>query len=308
MTRLLITGATGFIGEPAVRAAREYFEVHATARNCREQVPSGVQFRTCDLLNPADTIRLIEEVRPTHLLHLAWIATPGIYWTSPDNHRWVEASKQLLLTFARCGGKRAVLTGSCAEYDWTVGGVCHETNTPARPHTTYGRCKLALAQWAEMFSREREIDIAWARLFWMYGPRESPVRLVPSVARSLLAGVSAACTSGTQIRDFLHVSDVASALVSLLQSRLTGPVNIGSGRPIAVRELIECVARSCGRPDLIRLGERDTPTSEPPILVADVQRLHEELGWRPRIDLITGLCETVGWWRGTTSEGVRKCA
>lgn len=308
MTRLLITGATGFIGEPAVRAASEHFEVYATARTRREPLPSGVHFHPCDLLNSTEAVRLIEEVCPTHLLHLAWIATPGAYWTSPENHRWVEASKSLLYAFARCGGQRAVITGSCAEYDWTTAGVCHETNTPTRPHTTYGRCKLALAQWAEMFSREREIDIAWARLFWMYGPRESPVRLVPSVARSLLAGIPAACSSGTQIRDFLHVNDVADALVALVRSKLTGPVNIGSSEPLAVRELIERVARVCGRPDLIRLGERDTPANEPPLLVADIGRLRDELGWQPRIDLITGLRETVSWWKGTNSEGVRKCA
>jgi nucleoside-diphosphate-sugar epimerase len=294
MTRLLITGSTGFIGEPAVRAARAHFEVHAVARSGRTQ---EAHFRACDLLDPTAAVRLIEDVRPTHLLHLAWMATPGVYWTSPENHRWVEASKRLLLAFARCGGRRAVLAGSCAEYDWSVAGVCHESDTHTRPHTTYGRCKLDLARWATAFGSARGISIAWARLFWMYGPRENPARLVPSVARSLLAGVPAACSAGTQERDFLHVEDVADALVALARGDLTGPVNVGSGRPVTVRDVIDGVARACGRTELVRFGERPALAHEPPLLVADVRRLRDELGWRPRIDLARGLHETVNWWR-----------
>lgn len=297
MTRLLITGATGFIGVPAVEAACARFEVHATARANHAPLPAGVRFHRCDLLNATAAARLIADVRPTHLLHLAWIATPGVYWTSPENHRWVAASRALLRAFVRHGGQRAVVAGSCAEYDWTGAGVCSEFGTPTRPHTTYGRCKLEFGHWAETFGRARGIGVARARLFFLYGPREYPARLVPSVANALFTGRPAACSAGTQERDFLHVEDVADALVALTASELVGPVNIGSGEPVAVREVVGRVARECGRPELVRLGERETPANEPPLLVADVTRLRDELGWRPRFDLATGLRETVGWWR-----------
>ncbi len=295
MTRLLITGATGFLGEPAVRAACDHFEVHAVAR--QPLAASRAAFHPCDILNTRDIVRLIEDVRPTHLLHLAWIATPGVYWASPENHRWVEASKRLLLAFARCGGTRAVLAGSCAEYDWSAAGVCHERDTPTRPHTTYGRCKLELGRWAEAFGSARGVNVAQARLFFLYGPREYPARLVPSVAKALFAGTPAPCSAGTQHRDFLHVEDATDALVTLTRSDLTGPVNIGSGEPVAVRDVIGHVAHACGRPELVRLGERETPVGEPPLLVADVSRLRDELGWRPRIALASGLRETANWWR-----------
>jgi len=186
MTRLLITGGTGFLGEPAVRAASEHFEVHTSARSLRETLPSNVKFHVCDLLAPDGPAKLIEEIRPTHLLHLAWVAAPGIYWTTPENHRWVEASKRLLLAFAKCGGRRAVVTGTCAEYDWSVARICREHDTPTRPHTTYGRCKLELGRWAAAFGRERGAQVACARLFFLYGPREHPARLVPSVANAPL--------------------------------------------------------------------------------------------------------------------------
>jgi nucleoside-diphosphate-sugar epimerase len=175
--------------------------------------------------------------------------------------------------------------------------VCHESDTPLRPHTTYGRCKLDLSRWAEAFGRARGVSVASARLFFLYGPGEHPARLVPSVARALLAGTPAPCSVGTQQRDFLHVDDAAGALVALVRGELTGGINVGSGEPVPVRTVIEHVARACGRPDLVRLGARETPAGEPPLLVADVRRLRDELGWRPRIELARGLSETVNWWR-----------
>lgn len=291
MNRLLITGATGFLGVPCVARAEREYEVHAVARS--PGVRRGVVFHTCDLFDAEAVTDLLATVRPTHLLHLAWIATPGVYWTSSENHRWVAASKHLLTTFAESGGKRAVIAGTCAEYDWTAAGLCHEFRTPIRPATTYGQSKNELRVWVEATYG----FAAWARLFFLYGPREAPVRLVPFVARALLAGEVAECTAGTQRRDFLHIDDVADALVRLLQSDLIGPINLGSGEAVTVRQVIDIVARECGRADLVRLGARPTPPNEPPLLVADVTRLRHELGWQPRISLDDGLRATVNWWR-----------
>jgi nucleoside-diphosphate-sugar epimerase len=292
MNRLLITGATGFLGLPCVLRASTEFEIHAVARR-RGPPFTGVVYHACDLFDADAVGQLLRRVRPTHLLHLAWIATPGAYWTSPDNYGWVEASKHLLTAFAESGGGRAVIAGTCAEYDWTVAGVCRERETLTRPATVYGQCKDELREWAEGCG----MSVAWARLFFLYGPREHPTRLVPSVARALLAGEVAECSAGTQQRDFLHVDDAADALISLLRSDIVGPVNVGSGEPVAVRTVIEAVARECGRPNLVRLGARPTPQNEPPLLVADVSRLHDEVGWRPCIPFEDGIGDAVLWWR-----------
>ncbi|HVL16192.1 MAG TPA: NAD(P)-dependent oxidoreductase [Gemmata sp.] len=296
MNRLLITGATGFLGLPCVARAAAEFEVHAVARGPSPWSGHGVtgpQFHRCDLFDADATRTLVAAVRPTHLLHLAWIATPGVYWSSPENHRWVEASKQLLTAFAESGGTRAVVTGTCAEYDWSAAGVCDEFETPARPATVYGRCKNELREWCETTG----MGVAWARLFFLYGPREHPARLVPSVARSLIAGDLAECSEGTQRRDFLHTADVADALITLIESDLVGSVNVGSGEAVAVRDVVGIVARACGRPDLVRLGARPAPANEPPLLAAGLRRLRGELGWRPRVALGDGLRECAEWWR-----------
>lgn len=297
MTRVLITGGTGFVGAPCVRAALERgAEVHVLARNERDS-PPGVRFHAADLFDRQKVNEVMRAVRPTHLLHLAWIATPGVYWTSPENERWVDASIELLDEFTEAGGKRAVLTGTCAEYDWTGDGVCREHDTPIDPATLYGQCKDELRCLTEGLTANHGPSLAWARLFFLYGPGEHPARLVPSVARPLLAGQPAECTEGAQRRDFLHVDDAADALVSLLFSEITGPVNVASGVAVSVREVVERIGVATGRPELVRFGVRPTPPGDPPLLVADVTRLRTELGWAPRVGLADGLARTVAWWR-----------
>jgi nucleoside-diphosphate-sugar epimerase len=275
-------------------------EVHVTARHRPDGLPGEATFYPVDLLDPdVMTIpRLFSSIRPTHLLHLAWVATPSVYWNSPLNADWLRASIHVLTSFGTFGGFRVVAAGTCAEYDWSQGGAFKEDAALAPNATAYGHTKSKLRYYTELWGETDNRSAAWARLFFLYGPREHPARLVPSVANTLLAGRPAETTAGTQQRDFLHVEDAADALVRLLLSDVTGPVNIGSGEPVAVRTVVETVAEIVGRPDLIRLGAKPTPANEPRQLYADVGRLRNEVGWSPRIGLRQGLADTVAWWRG----------
>jgi nucleoside-diphosphate-sugar epimerase len=279
VSRVLLTGAGGFIGSHALDAlqARGH-EVHA--------------FKS-DLLSPGNAEEVIRQVQPTHLLHMAWYAVPGKFWTAPENEAWVDATLRLLRAFYGGGGERAVGAGTCAEYDWNAGGVLSEEDTPIRPATLYGRSK------ADAFEAGSALggELAWGRIFFLYGPREHPDRLVSSVARRLLAGEEAPTSEGTQVRDFMHVEDVAGAFVALLESGVVGAVNVGSGVPVTVRAVVEEVARAAGRPDLLRPGALPQRPGEPPELVADASRLRDAVGFRPRYDLGSGIAATVDWWR-----------
>ena len=104
-------------------------------------------------------------------------------------------------------------------------------------------------------------------------------------------------THGTQVRDFLAVEELGDAFAALLDSEVEGPVNVASGEPIALRELVELVAQATGRPELVRLGAVEPRPGEPAELVADVARLADEVGWRPREPLAAGVERAVAWWR-----------
>ena len=120
---------------------------------------------------------------------------------------------------------------------------------------------------------------------------------MPSVTRSLLNNEIARCTDGKQIRDFLYVKDVAAAFCKLLFSDLDGPINIASGKPTTVSEVVTTIARLLNRTELLRLGEIPTPISEPASIVADVTRLNKELSWRPNFELEAGIYHTINWWQ-----------
>lgn len=291
MSRVLLTGATGFVGRQAVEALLAAgHEVHAISRR-----PAGderVVWHRGDLLEEGPGA--VAAVRPELLLHLAWYAEHGKFWTAPENVRWVEASLRLLRAFADAGGRRAVLAGTCAEYDWGVDVPAYsETGSPLRPATLYGAAKHALHTVAAAYADGAGLELAWGRIFFLYGPGEAPGRLVPAVARALLAGEPAETTAGTQVRDFLHVTDVAAAFAALLDSDVGGPVNVASGEPVALREVVGALGEVVGRPDLVRLGALPPREGEPERIVADVARLRDEVGFTPRMGLRGGLEDAV---------------
>jgi nucleoside-diphosphate-sugar epimerase len=310
--RVLVTGAGGFIGRwsvpPLVAAG---YEVHAVAgRDATRSTPvqlHGAVMHRADLLDESSVDALMARVKASHLLHFAWIATPGVYWTSPDNARWRSAGQHLVRAFKDHGGARVVMAGTCAEYDWTRVGVCHEATSPLAHETpsehggaaitAYARAKLEMHAALQRYAAAYDLSAAWGRIFFQYGPDEHPERLVASVIRNLLQGREAPCSHGRQVRSFLHVADVGSAFAALLDGPVAGAVNIGSGTSMSIADLLQEIGRQIGRPELLCLGARAAPPAEPPMLVPDVARLRTEVGWEPRFSVPEGIADTIAWWR-----------
>jgi nucleoside-diphosphate-sugar epimerase len=296
LKRIIVTGASGFIGRFVLpMLVDKGWDVHAVyLRGPLPQV-NDVSWHKCDLLNRTETESLIRDIAATHCLHLAWYAEPRKFWDSQENFRWLRASLDLMETFHSYGGKRIVTAGTCAEYDWNY-GYCNELVTPTIPVTLYGVCKDALRRVMEAYGSAYGLQVAWGRVFHLFGPHEAPGRLVPYVMESLSRGDEARCSLGNQIRDFLFVEDVAAAFVCLINADTVGCFNIGSSQPVRVRELVEMVARAVGRLDLLRFGALKELPDEAPFIVSDNRRL-AALGWKQHYSLSEGIGHTVHWWK-----------
>lgn len=296
--KVLVTGASGFIGTRCLpRLIDKGYEVHAvTSRTAPPAINTRIVWHRCDMLDAATCVELVETVRCSHLLHLAWIAVPGKFWGSPDNLGWLAAGVQMADAFYRNGGLRALGSGTCAEYAWGSED-CDECTTPLHPDTVYGRCKLALGLALEAAAAVHGASAAWARLFFPYGHGEPVERLIPAVIRGLLRGEHVDCTHGRQIRDFVYVDDVAAALVELLDSEAQGAFNVGSGIGISLRDIVATITARLGRADLVRFGARQPPPGDPERVVANIGRLKQQIGWQPAYSAGAGIDATIAAWR-----------
>jgi len=295
MKRVLVTGGQGFVGRNTLAPlGQRGFDVHAVSR--AESHDAGAHWHTVDLFDPVAVERVVEDVRATHLLHLAWYTTYGEYWNSVENLRWIEASVALVRRFRAAGGRRVVIAGTCAEYEWGR-NLYVERETPLAPATLYGITKDALRRVVEHYAGEARFESAWGRIFFLFGPYEQPQRLVPSVTRALLRGEVAPPTNGVLLRDFLHVGDAGSAFAALVDSPVVGPVNIASGIGTRIADIVEAIALHMGRPDLVPRQSPRSSSPEPPSIVASVDRLASEVGWQPSLTLVEGLRQAVDWWR-----------
>jgi nucleoside-diphosphate-sugar epimerase len=295
MTRVLVTGASGFVGrwslEPLLARGAD---VHALQRHTPPAI-DGVVAHAVDLHDREAVETLMRRVRPTHLLHFAWIATPGVYLTSLDNPLWLRSSLQVVDTFLANGGSRVVVAGTVAEYDWGA-GVCSEPTTPCRPATLYAACKHAQYEVLERWSAQVGFSFAEGRLFWTYGPEESPERLVPGMIHASLSHRPFQLRYPAQVRDYLHVADVGAAFSALLASEVQGAVNIGSGEGVALSRLGEIVGEETGEGLVIQPG--DVGANDPaPLVFADASRLTRDVGFTPRYRLEQGIRNTVAWWK-----------
>lgn len=248
-----------------------------------------------DLLDVTAHESLLREAGATHLLHLAWYAEHGKFWQAAVNLEWATASAHLVRAFCGAGGERVVVAGTCAEYDPSY-GVCRESTTPLVPHTHYGVCKDATRRLVASLCEQKQLSWAWGRIFLLYGRGEVPSRLVPALAAALQGQRPAFSIDSSAYRDFLQVSDVAEALVSLLQASTSGAFNISSHQPVQLSDLVKLLAaqlRADPEPILKLAAVRP---GEPRLLVGDNSAL-QALGWHPAVSLAAGLADAVGGLR-----------
>jgi nucleoside-diphosphate-sugar epimerase len=282
--KVMLTGATGFVGRyVAKELERQGIEYVSLQRGlaCDDR---AIQM---DMLGTNALETLFEKIKPTHLIHVAWYAEHGKYWDSELNLQWVLATKRLVEAFCSSGGQHVVITGTCAEYDWSH-GYCVEDVTPLKPKSLYGICKDTTRRIIELVVEKHGVSMSWARVFFPYGPGESSQRLIPSLFKAFKKEILPFGVNSSSYRDLLHVEDAARAVLACAQSNFVGAVNISSGRPVQISEIVDVVARinNCDPEVILKLVPENQETNN--FLVGENKKLRS-LGWKQEIMLGQGL-------------------
>ena len=297
MKTILVTGGTGKIGELILKNIdKNKFNIHLITR--KNISVKEISTHNCNLLNEGTCQKLISEIKPTHLLHLAWITAHNNFWNSEENIIWENNSKILLREFAENGGEKAIIAGTCAEYDWNEKSYI-EGETDLNPHSLYGKSKNSLFKYTKKLSEKYDMKYSWGRIFFLYSNHDNPNKLIPYVIKNLFEKKIPEIKSNCNlIRDYIHVEDIASIFLLLLNSDFEGPINIGTGKGLSIKEIINKIAIKLNFKSIYELNKKLNYTNEIkyPYVAADISKLKNQLKWVEPKDFDTRLEELINYW------------
>jgi len=298
--RVLVTGASGFIGSHVTEAlSKANHEVLALA------LPKDDLRRLNEVLSKIDILRgslndfsliegEIQKWEPEACIHLAWYAEPGKYLESPENLASLNASMHLLSAMANFGCKHFIGAGTCFEYAQKAEPLAEDDRT--QPETLYAAAKSSFQLIGGQIAKQSPMRFSWGRIFYLYGRKEHPLRLVPAAILKILHNEVFASSPGEQMRDYLHVGDVADAFMAILENQAEGIYNICSGEAIAIKSIIQQIGSLTGKPELVKIGELPYRNWESMYLCGNNERL-KALGWTAKVSLQEGLQDAIQYWQ-----------
>lgn len=290
--RVLLTGASGFLGRPALGALTS--RGHEVLALSRQPAPNGlserVRWHASDLNAPDSYRSAVSDFAPQAALHLAWEGIPD--FGLPMCLRNLQTGVLLGEILFRAGCRHLAVSGSCWEYG-KVSGRIAEGCRPLTPGI-FAASKTSQRMLLESLATAAGATLAWGRVFYPYGPGQKASSLAPTLCRAVISGERPALMTPAVVNDFLYVDDTAEALVLLAETPVSGIFNIGSGVGTPVGALADMLLRLGGRP--AEFGPACRADGEAAGFFADVSAL-EAIGWRPRTRLEVGLRRTLEAFR-----------
>ena len=304
LKKAIITGATGFLGKAVLEKLIEsnylpfvLIRKDSNIHNLNKLLP----LCKCVYYETLQDNKLLKElenaVHSDLFIHCAW---KGVSSTEREQSTQITYNITLtidsviLASLIKC--KRWIGIGSQAEYG-LVNDIANEDTTPINPFSAYGKAKVACYWVASGLCQIFGLEILWCRVFSLYGINDNPNYLIPYVIQACIEGISPSLTNCEQKWDYLHVKDGANAIFNLAQSSKTGVFNIGSGKTIILKNVVDFIKQEINANLIIGYGEKPYAENQIMHLEADIYKLKKTINWEPTIDLEEGLMETIKFYQ-----------
>jgi nucleoside-diphosphate-sugar epimerase len=265
--KILVTGATGFVGRHVIHNLLEkQIKVRAIVRKGKESFFKNKNLKL-ELISTDDLFKesadwFSEQCKGVDtVIHIAWYAEPEKYLKSLKNIDCLMGSLKFAQGAIKAKIKRFVGIGTCFEYDLSGGIV--SINTPLNPLSLYASTKVALYKELSQQFFENSVEFCWCRLFYLFGEGEDERKLVAHLHKQLAKGEIVNLTNGNKILDFLNVNEASRLIVGIALSDRQGPINICSGKPTTIKQLAEQIASEYGRSDLLKFDSRPDNILDP---------------------------------------------
>jgi nucleoside-diphosphate-sugar epimerase len=266
MMRVLLTGATGFVGRQILAGlTAQGSQARAIVRDA-EDLPDGTEIVvSSDIFSESEAWWLKQMDGVDRIIHAAWYVEPGAYLTSPRNLNCLHGSLTLLKAFLASDVPHWTGLGTCFEYAFQSAPLTTEARLA--PETPYAASKVSLGLTAVTMAEATGKTAAWCRLFYLHGVGEHPARLFPMLHTALARGETVNLTSGHQVRDYMDVADAGRQIASASLTAHAGMANICTGIQRTVRDIAQEIAGRYGAEHLLKFGARPENTSDPPFVV-----------------------------------------
>ena len=271
--KIFVTGASGFIGSAFCRQA------------------NAVGHELAYLIKPQRldeySVETVKSFAPDIVMHCAWLTTPKIYLESQINLNLKNVSLHFLQQLMESGIKNIVCCGTCSEYELSLDPL-EEDRSFINPRSIYASAKHELHTELLKTAQKTDTKISWARIFFPYGPGEHPDRLISSMLYALKNGHRFNIRTPNAVRDYIHVEDVAAALLFLAERKVKGTYNIGTGRGVALAYIAKLTENLIIKktPDLKNVKELTYESTD--MIVASTSKLNS-LGWTSRLSIEAGI-------------------
>ncbi len=290
--RVLVTGATGFVGQ---HLCRKLVELGATTFGLSRSasaatVPSGVTPIAADVTQREEMIAALEKARPSHVLHLAAVGATEPFLPIEEARRVnLTGTVHILEASQLIGVERFVHVGTAYE---------HSATATQQPHNPYVASKVAAWSFWQTFTQERQLDAAAVRLYYVYGPGQ--IRgLIPAAIRAAYHQERFEMTPGEQLRDFVYVADVVDALLAALtQPKICGRTyDIGTGVGVPIKMAVQRIFEIMESRGQYVLGALEYRPNEEMELIAAPAAAWQDLHWQAHIAFDEGLVKTIEAFR-----------